>query len=87
MSSFDDAGPARTYAAINGFDFDAQDDYCEACRVYHVGCDHEQEVPVECGAVGIQGFTTLLECNRPPHEGGEHRTLTGTAWSASEVAS
>jgi len=72
---------AETAAAIAGVDFDAQDNYCEACRAYHVAADHEADVPVECGAVGIQGFTTILECNRPPHEGTEHRTVTGTSWS------
>ena len=80
MSTFDDAGPARTYAAINGVDFDAQDDYCEACRAFHVGCSHEQAVPAECGEVAIQGFSTVLDCNRPPHEDSEHRTTTGTTW-------
>jgi hypothetical protein len=80
MSTFEDYGQALTYAAIKGLDIDPQDNYCEACRAYHVGEDHEQAVLVECGEVGIQGFTTILECNRPPHEDTEHRTDTGTTW-------
>lgn len=80
MSTFEDVGQARTYAAINGIDFDNQDDYCEACRSYHVGCGHEVAVPFECGQVALQGFNRVLECNRPTHEDDEHRTLSGTCW-------
>lgn len=81
MSSFGDIGQARTYAAINGIDFDIQDDYCEACRAYHVGNDHADDVPVECGETLIHGFSTVLDCNRAPHEDGDHRTTAGTAWN------
>jgi hypothetical protein len=80
MGSFDDAGQARTHAAINGVSFDNQDDYCEACRTFHVGCSHQQAVPVECGEVAIQGFDVVMGCNRPPHEDIQHRMLTGSAW-------
>lgn len=83
MSTFTDYGQAQTYAAINGCAIDAQDDYCEACRAYHVGCDHADEVPKECGAVSVQGYEVILECKRPPHEGGEHRNLVGNTWQAS----
>lgn len=78
--TIEDAGQARTAAAIAGVDFDAQDDWCEACRAYHVDASHEDDVPVECGAVGIQGFSTVLECARPPHDDSDHRTVTGTSW-------
>jgi hypothetical protein len=82
VSAFEDAGQARTAAAIAGVDFDAQDDYCEACRAFHVDATHSEDVPVECGRIEIQGFNTVLECNRPPHDGHEHRTLIGQSWSS-----
>lgn len=78
----EDARQARTAAAIAGVTFDAQDNYCEACRGYHVAADHSDDVTVECGAVAIQGFSTVLDCNRPPHDSNDHRTVTGVSWSA-----
>lgn len=81
--TIEDAGEARTAAAIAGVDFDAQDNYCEACRAYHVDASHEDDVPVECGAIVIQEPATVLDCNRPPHTEGDHRTVSGTSWSGS----
>lgn len=81
MSTFVTAGEARTYAAINGIDFDSQDDWCEACYAYHVGIDHPTAVPQTCGSVGIWGFNAINECARPRHEGDPHRDLAGTCWN------
>ena len=81
MSTFATAGEARTYAAINGLDFDNQDDWCEACYAYHVGIDHSAAVPEPCGSVGMWGFNVLLECARPPHDDNQHRDLAGASWA------
>jgi hypothetical protein len=79
--TIEDLGQARTAAAIAGVDFDSQDAYCEACRAYHVAATHQDEVPVECGEVSLQGFDVALDCNRPPHDGGDHRTVYGVTWA------
>jgi len=81
--TIEDAGQARTAAAIAGVDFDAQDNWCEACRAYHVDASHEEDVPVECGAIAIWSGSAVADCNRPPHDTDDHRTLTGTTWSDS----
>lgn len=78
--TFQSAGEARTFAAIHGLNFDNQDDYCEACDAHHVGYDHSDAVPVECGSMRIHGFNIALDCNRPPHDDDRHRTVHGTAW-------
>jgi hypothetical protein len=75
-----DLGRARTAAAVAGVGFDSQDDYCEACRAYHVAATHHEDVPTECGEVSLQGFDVALDCNRPPHDGSAHRTVYGVTW-------
>lgn len=75
-----DGGQALTAAAIAGVDFDHQDDWCEACRAYHVAATHKEDVPVECGSTGIWGGSAVADCNRAPHTGGDHITIHGTSW-------
>jgi hypothetical protein len=70
--TFKTAGEARTYAAINGIDFDNQDDYCDVCEAFHVGLDHDAAVPEQCGSLSLQGFNTVLECKRAPHDDDLH---------------
>lgn len=83
MTAIKDVAQALTAAAIAGVDFDAQDDYCEACRAYHVDATHEDDVLVECGAIRIWTGSAVADCNRSPHQDDEHRTVTGIAWDES----
>jgi len=78
-ATFTDAGEARTYAAMHGLDFDNQDDWCDACSAFHVGVDHNEAVPDQCGVVEIQGYSTVLECIRPAGHDGVHDN-GGSSW-------
>lgn len=81
MTTFNTAGVARTYAAINGLDFDSQDDWFEACQGYHVGMDHNEAVVEQCGQISVQGYDRVLECVRAPHPPTTvHKDLAGTWW-------
>lgn len=71
-ATFRTAGSARTYAAMHGIDFDTQDDYCDICDAYHVGVEHDEAVPDQCGAIALQGYNTVLECKRESQHDGPH---------------
>lgn len=70
--TFATAGEARTYAAIHGIDFDNQDDWCDACSMFHVGISHDEAVPDQCGRIDLQGYNTVLECILPASHDGAH---------------
>jgi hypothetical protein len=84
MAAFVDYYDAELYAVTNGHEIDPQDNYCGPCRGYHVGASHEDDVPVECGAVDLQGFQVVLECKRPPHADDEHRDFVNS-WRGESV--
>lgn len=63
-ATFATADEARRYAFANNLEFDNQDDWCDICEAYHVGTEHDQAVPDQCGFVSIHGFNTVLECKR-----------------------
>jgi hypothetical protein len=77
---FTEARDARRYAAELGEEFDNQTDYCEACRAYHVGATHDEDVPTQCGSVGIWGFSAVNDCRRAPHDDKRHCDINGTEW-------
>jgi hypothetical protein len=82
-ATFTDPGQARTYAVLNGLDFDNQDNYCGACRAYHVGVTHDVAVPEQCGDTHISGFSAVNDCQREAgHPPDVHRDINGTLWSA-----
>lgn len=76
-----DAESARIHAALIGYDFDAQDDYCEPCRAYHVGETHDEAVPNQCGAVGVWGFSAVNDCRRETDHPDRHSDINGTEWA------
>jgi hypothetical protein len=80
-ATFDKPEEARGYAFVNNLDFNNQDDYCEICVAYHVGIDHDQAVPDQCGEISLQGFNTILECKRAKgHPPDQHDNGT-SSWS------
>lgn len=82
-----EADDARIHAAMIGWDFDNQTDYCEPCRAYHVGEEHDEVVQPQCGAVGIWEGSAVNDCVREVgHENSGdrlrefHCDIHGTSW-------
>lgn len=79
-----EADDARIHAAMIGWDFDNQTDYCEPCRGYHIGEEHDEVVQPQCGSVGIWGDGVATDCVREVGHSGRlrdsHCDIDGTSW-------